>query len=142
MSNKNVHALIVRDANTALSDAEAIKSQCQSLCEKLAVKLKVDVLSSSAALLDQLQSIAQEVDALIISNEAYSQGKPASFAKEHGSFDSTVLRGIPVVEVREGKTPAYLDSPAVGAALVSGMGLNSYKLAIRALVAKLESKAA
>ncbi|MFK7732490.1 MAG: type II 3-dehydroquinate dehydratase [Pseudomonadales bacterium] len=152
MTARKILLLIMRSESERTSESElaapgAIEVRCKSLCESLNIELEVSILASSNGSAD-IYELSQGADALMVSNEAYA-GSPDSVAvEEFRSFESVAERGIPIVEVHEhniladGDYRPYLDSPSIGAGLVSGMGLHSYAVAIRALASKLGGNAA
>lgn len=127
--------------------SSTIQASCKTLCENLNVELEISVLSASSNLSGNIQKLSQGAGALIINNKAYAESPDSIAVEAFRSFEAVAERGIPIVEVHEenpfshGDSRPYLDSPAIGAGLVAGMGLNSYSVAIRALAAKLESQA-
>ncbi len=148
MSNKKILLLIVRtEQDKSPTTQENIEERCSSLSNQLNIELEVRVISSSK-MSGQIHELTKDADALIVNIEGYS-GSPASITTEKlRSFEALAQSGIPIVEVHErnifcnDESRPYLDSPATGAGVVSGMGTHGYAVAIRALASKLERKAA
>lgn len=141
-----MHSESESSPESGCTTSSTINTKCKSLCETLNIELDVNILSS----LDvsrEIQELSQGVDAIIVNNEG-DAGSPDGIAvEEFRSFETVAEQGIPIIEVHEGNifsdgdSRPYLDSPAINAGLVSGMGLNSYLVAIRALANKLGSTA-
>lgn len=152
MTPKKIVLLIMQSNNESSSNSgrtprETIEDRCKTLCESLNVEIDVSVLYSSPGTYEAVQELSQGADALIVNNERYAESLGNNTAEELKSFEAVAERGIPIVEVHErnifndGDSRPYLDSPSIGAGLVSGMKLGGYAVAISALVITLESNA-
>ncbi len=126
---------------------ETIEQQCARLTDQLNIGLDIHVVSTLESL-EKIPHLVDDTDALIVSNEDYAKNSNKGAAVELGIFEAIAQTGIPIIEVHERNilsevnSRPYLDSPEIGAGLVSGMGPAGYSAAIRALARKLKGNAA
>ena len=125
--------------------SDTIEQRCTSLCAELGFEIDVRVLSSFSEASGDIQALTRDADALIVNNEAYAENPDSIANNELRHLETIIERKIPVIEVHEtnifsnNDCRPYLDSPGIGAGLVSGMGLHSYAVAIRTLASKTGS---
>jgi len=123
---------------------EKVQKKCLETCESLGITLEFCQTDDEVELTNYLTKACKEFDALIINPASYSHTSSLDFDIYTSSIETITLQNKPVIEVHIANifqkginitTPIKVSEGNVG--FVSGFGIHSYDLAIRAVNKKL-----
>jgi 3-dehydroquinate dehydratase-2 len=123
---------------------ENVQKKCLETCESLGLSLEFCQTDDEIVLTNYLTKAFKEFDALIINPVGYSHASSLDFDIYTSNIERITLQNKPVIEVhivnifQKGiniTTPIKVSEGSVG--FVSGFGIHSYDLAIRAVNKKL-----
>jgi len=123
---------------------EKVQKKCLETCESLGITLEFCQTDDEIELTNYLTKACKEFDALIVNPVGYSHASSLDFNIYTSSIETITLQNKPVIEVHIANifqkginitTPIKVSEGNVG--FVSGFGIHSYDLAIRAVNKKL-----
>jgi len=123
---------------------EKVQQKCLETCESLGLTLEFCQTDDEIELTNYLTKACKEFDALIVNPVGYSHASSLDFDIYTSSIETITLQNKPVIEVHIANifqkginitTPIKVSEGNVG--FVSGFGIHSYDLAIRAVNKKL-----
>ena len=123
---------------------EKVQKKCLETCESLGITLEFCQTDDEIELSNYLIKACKEFDALIINPVGYSHASSLDFDIYTSNIETITLQNKPVIEVHIANifqkgmnitTPIKVSEGSVG--FVSGFGIHSYDLAIRAVNKKL-----
>ena len=123
---------------------EKVQKKCLETCESLGITLEFCQTDDEIELSNYLIKAGKEFDALIINPVGYSHASSLDFDIYTSNIETITLQNKPVIEVHIANifqkgmnitTPIKVSEGSVG--FVSGFGIHSYDLAIRAVNKKL-----
>ena len=123
---------------------EKVQKKCLETCESLGITLEFCQTDDEIELTNYLTKACKEFDALIVNPVGYSHASSLDFDIYTSSIETITLQNKPVIEVHIANifqkgmnitTPIKVSEGSVG--FVSGFGIHSYDLAIRAVNKKL-----
>ena len=123
---------------------EKVQKKCLETCESLGISLEFYQTDDEIELSNYLIKACKEFDALIINPVGYSHASSLDFDIYTSNIETITLQNKPVIEVHIANifqkgmnitTPIKVSEGSVG--FVSGFGIHSYDLAIRAVNKKL-----
>jgi 3-dehydroquinate dehydratase-2 len=123
---------------------EKVQKKCLETCESLGITLEFCQTDDEIELTNYLTKACKEFDALIVNPVGYSHTSSLDFDIYTSSIETITLQNKPVIEVHIANifqkginitTPIKVSEGNVG--FVSGFGIHSYDLAIRAVNKKL-----
>ena len=123
---------------------EKVQKKCLETCESLGITLEFCQTDDEIELTNYLTKACKEFDALIVNPVGYSHASSLDFDIYTSSIETITLQNKPVIEVHIANiflyffnitTPIKVSEGNVG--FVSGFGIHSYDLAIRAVNKKL-----
>jgi len=123
---------------------EKVQKKCSETCESLGLSLEFCQSDDEVELTNYLTRACEEFDALIINPESYSHASSLDFDIYTSNIETVTLQNKPVIEVHianifqkgvDVTKPIKVSEGNVG--FVSGFGIHSYELAIRAVHRKL-----
>ena len=123
---------------------EKVQKKCLETCESLGITLEFYQTDDEIELTNYLTKACKEFDALIVNPVGYSHASSLDFDIYTSSIETITLQNKPVIEVHIANifqkginitTPIKVSEGSVG--FVSGFGIHSYDLAIRAVNKKL-----
>jgi 3-dehydroquinate dehydratase-2 len=123
---------------------EKVQKKCLETCESLGITLEFCQTDDEIELTNYLTKACKEFDALIVNPVGYSHTSSLDFDIYTSSIETITLQNKPVIEVHIANifqkginitTPIKVSEGSVG--FVSGFGIHSYDLAIRAVNKKL-----
>ena len=123
---------------------EKVQQKCLETCESLGLTLEFCQTDDEIELTNYLTKACKEFDALIINPVGYSHASSLDFDIYTSNIETITLQNKPVIEVHIANifqkgmnitTPIKVSEGSVG--FVSGFGIHSYDLAIRAVNKKL-----
>ena len=123
---------------------EKVQKKCLETCESLGITLEFCQTDDEIELTNYLTKACKEFDALIVNPVGYSHASSLDFDIYTSSIETITLQNKPVIEVHIANifqkginitTPIKVSGGSVG--FVSGFGIHSYDLAIRAVNKKL-----
>ena len=123
---------------------EKVQKKCLETCESLGITLEFCQTDDEIELTNYLTKACKEFDALIVNPVGYSHASSLDFDRYTSSIETITLQYKPVIEVHIANifqkginitTPIKVSEGNVG--FVSGFGIHSYDLAIRAVNKKL-----
>jgi len=123
---------------------EKVQKKCLETCESLGITLEFCQTDDEIELSNYLIKAGKEFDALIINPVGYSHAPSLDFDIYTSNIETITLQNKPVIEVHIANifqkgmnitTPIKVSEGSVG--FVSGFGIHSYDLAIRAVNKKL-----
>jgi 3-dehydroquinate dehydratase-2 len=123
---------------------EKVQKKCLETCESLGITLEFCQTDDEIELTNYLTKACKEFDALIVNPVGYSHASSLDFDIYTSSIETITLQNKPVIEVHIANifqkginitTPIKISEGSVG--FVSGFGIHSYDLAIRAVNKKL-----
>ena len=123
---------------------EKVQKKCLETCKSLGLSLEFCQTDDEIELTNHLIKACKEFDALIINPVGYSHASSLDFDIYTSSIETITLQNKPVIEVHIANifqkginitTPIKVSEGSVG--FVSGFGIHSYDLAIRAVNKKL-----
>ena len=123
---------------------EKVQKKCLDTCESLGITLEFCQTDDEIELSNYLIKACKEFDALIINPVGYSHASSLDFDIYTSNIETITLQNKPVIEVHIANIfqkgiditrPIKVSEGSVG--FVSGFGIHSYDLAIRAVNKKL-----
>jgi 3-dehydroquinate dehydratase-2 len=123
---------------------EKVQKKCLETCKSLGLSLEFYQTDDEIELSNYLIKACKEFDALIINPVGYSHASSLDFDIYTSNIETITLQNKPVIEVHITNifqkeinitTPIKISEGSVG--FVSGFGIHSYDLAIRAVNKKL-----
>jgi 3-dehydroquinate dehydratase-2 len=123
---------------------EKVQKKCLETCKSLGLSLEFYQTDDEIELSNYLIKACKEFDALIINPVGYSHAPSLDFDIYTSNIETITLQNKPVIEVHITNifqkeinitTPIKISEGSVG--FVSGFGIHSYDLAIRAVNKKL-----
>ncbi len=123
---------------------EKVQKKCLETCESLGITLEFCQTDDEIELTNYLTKACKEFDALIVNPVGYSHASSLDFDIYTSSIETITLQNKPVIEVHIANifqkginitTPIKVSEGNVG--FISGFGIHSYDLAIRAVNKKL-----
>jgi len=123
---------------------EKVQKKCSETCESLGLSLEFCQSDDDAELTNYLARACKEFDALIINPVSYANASSLDFDIYTSNIETVTLQNKPVIEVHianifqkrvDVTKPIKVSEGNVG--FVSGFGIHSYELAIRAAHRKL-----
>ena len=123
---------------------EKVQQKCLETCESLGLTLEFCQTDDEIELTNDLTKAYKEFDALIVNPVGYSHASSLDFDIYTSNIETITLQNKPVIEVHIANifqkgmnitTPIKVSEGSVG--FVSGFGIHSYDLAIRAVNKKL-----
>ena len=123
---------------------EKVQKKCLETCESLGLSLEFCQSDDEAELTNYLTRACKEFDALIINPVSYANASSLDFDIYTSNIETVTLQNKPVIEVHianifqkrvDVTEPIKVSEGNVG--FVSGFGIHSYELAIRAVHRKL-----
>ena len=123
---------------------EKVQKKCLETCESLGITLEFCQTDDEIELTNYLTKACKEFDALIVNPVGYSHASSLDFDIYTSNIETIILQNKPVIEVHIANifqkginitTPIKVSEGNVG--FVSGFGIHSYDLAIRAVNKKL-----
>ena len=123
---------------------EKVQQKCLETCESLGLTLEFCQTDDEIELTNDLIKAYKEFDALIVNPVGYSHASSLDFDIYTSNIETITLQNKPVIEVHIANifqkginitTPIKVSEGSVG--FVSGFGIHSYDLAIRAVNKKL-----
>jgi 3-dehydroquinate dehydratase II len=123
---------------------EKVHKKCLETCESLGISLEFCQTDDEIELANYLTMACKEFDALILNPVSYSHSSSLDFEIYTSNIETITLQNKPVIEVhivnifQKGAkitSPIKVSEGSVG--FVSGFGIHSYDLAIRAVNKKL-----
>jgi len=123
---------------------DKVQKKCLETCESLGLTLEFCQTDDEIELTNYLTKACKEFDALIVNPVGYSHASSLDFDIYTSSIETITLQNKPVIEVHIANifqkginitTPIKVSEGNVG--FVSGFGIHSYDLAIRAVNKKL-----
>ena len=123
---------------------EKVQKKCLETCESLGITLEFYQTDDEIELSNYLIKACKEFDALIINPVGYSHASSLDFDIYTSNIETITLQNKPVIEVHIANIfqkgiditrPIKVSEGSVG--FVSGFGIHSYDLAIRAVNKKL-----
>ena len=123
---------------------EKVQKKCLETCESLGITLEFCQTDDEIELTNYLTKACKEFDALIVNPVGYSHASSLDFEIYTSNIERITLQNKPVIEVHIANifqkginitTPIKVSEGSVG--FVSGFGIHSYDLAIRAVNKKL-----
>jgi 3-dehydroquinate dehydratase-2 len=123
---------------------EKVQQKCLETCESLGLTLEFCQTDDEIELTNYLTKACKEFDALIVNPVGYSHASSLDFDIYTSNIETITLQNKPVIEVHIANifqkgmnitTPIKVSKGSVG--FVSGFGIHSYDLAIRAVNKKL-----
>jgi len=123
---------------------EKVQKKCLETCESLGITLEFCQTDDEIELTNYLTKACKEFDALIVNPVGYSHASSLDFDIYTSSIETITLQNKPVIEVhianifQKGINITTLIKVSEGnVGFVSGFGIHSYDLAIRAVNKKL-----
>ena len=123
---------------------EQVQQKCIETCESLGLTLEFCQTDDEIELTNYLTKACKEFDALIVNPVGYSHASSLDFDIYTSNIETITLQNKPVIEVHIANIfqkgigitrPIKVSKGSVG--FVSGFGIHSYDLAIRAVNKKL-----
>ena len=123
---------------------EKVQKKCLETCESLGITLEFCQTDDEIELTNYLTKACKEFDSLIVNPVGYSHASSLDFDIYTSSIETITLQNKPVIEVHIANifqkginitTPIKVSEGNVG--FVSGFGIHSYDLAIKAVNKKL-----
>lgn len=122
-----------------VNSLEQIRSACERLCADLDVDLDFRQTDDQDRMIDWIRNEANGFDALVINPMGCAKTSPVDYPRYVQDLDVLASLSIPVTEIHltnvlrfDADTFSMLRGPLNKTAFVSGLGLDSYLLAIRA----------
>ena len=123
---------------------EKVQQKCLETCESLGLTLEFCQTDDEIELTNYLTRACKEFDALIVNPVGYSYASSLDFDIFTSNIETIIIQNKPVIEVHIANIfqkgiditrPIKVSEGSVG--FVSGLGIHSYDLAIRAVHKKL-----
>lgn len=122
-----------------IESLEHIETACNALCTSLGVELDFRQTDDQDQMIDWIRNEADGFGALIINQLGCADKSPVNYTKYVADLDVLASLSIPVTEIHLINVFRYdpgaftpLQGPSGKTALVCGLGLDSYRVAIRA----------
>ncbi len=132
-----------------VTSLDQIRSSCESLCSDLGIGLDFRQSDDQNQIVDWIREEAGNFAALIINQMGCANTSPVDYPKYCADLGILATLPVPVTEIHLTNVLRFdpdmfqaLPGPPSKTALICGLGLDSYRVAIRAAVKRIKGQSA